>query len=677
MAASDEVSVGGYRCEFLDNPHEYLFCQLCKRVSRGATFITCCGENFCKGCITPVREAKQPCPICKAEEFSLNPNAKFDRQILNLRACCALKDRGCEWIGTVQDLDSHLSVEIGDCQFVDVTCPNKCGQPIPRCEVPNHLQNECPKREFFCQYCNFSGSHEVVCDQHYPECEYYPIPCPNGCSVVSIERGLLEDHLKMCPYQEVQCEYAHAGCQESFLREEMEKHMAENTQKHLALVSSVTAKLGQEFECRMGKMQEEFRGYLERREREVGEQLRQRDEQIAALEQRLTEKEEELRKSQQKMREELMTEIANEKRSCEERGERKEEEMKQQVRQVKKDMETKLEEREQQIQTLKQQLQSQEQKLQSQVTAATKKIKILEQQVQTCVNVKDFECRIETTETKLSRDFKEGIDARTAALEKKMERNNEHVQAQERQLQDQQSQVTATTKKVTILEQQVQTCGKNFEQQITTTKARLQHDFKKEIDARATALEKKRERDSEQRTREMNELNTKTRAELRRSIESKERKVEEMEKKVQILDNTLFPHKHHFMMFPYKQLKSTNSEWYSPPMYTHPGGYKFCVNVTPNGDSEGKGTHLSLYLVSLPGEFDDQLRWPVTISYTIQLLEKMGGAPVSFTTSMTTMKCRDVSIVHDGRRHFATHNVVESKHLKYDCLYFQSSFKVV
>ena len=52
-------------------------------------------------------------------------------------------------------------------------------------------------------------------------------------------------------YQDVQCDCTYVGCQESFLREETENHMEASTHKHLALVSSVTAKLGQEFECRM------------------------------------------------------------------------------------------------------------------------------------------------------------------------------------------------------------------------------------------------------------------------------------------------------------------------------------------------------------------------------------------------------------------------------------------
>ena len=374
------------------------------------------------------------------------------------------------------------------------------------------------------------------------------------------------------------------------------------------------------------------------------------------------------------MREELKTEIANEKRSCEERGERMEEEMQQHVKQMK-EMESKLEEREQQIQTLKQQLQTQLQHLQDQQTQFTATTKILEQQVQTCVKMNDFEQRIETTVTKLSRDFQKEIDTRTAALEKKMEKNNEQQnQVQERQLQDQQSQVKATTKKVRILEQQVQTCAKDFERKIEATDTKLRQDFKKAIDSKAATIERKMERDSEQRARELNQV-ARVQAQLQRSVESRKNKVEEMGKRVQTLDSTLFPREYYFLTFPYEQLKTKKSFWYSPPMYTHPGGYKYCVSVLPNGD---KGTHLSLYLFALPGEFDDQLRWPVKVSCTVELQQEEGEADVPPWNVVSINERRPAYFCPTGGNHcFATQCVVESKHLKYDCLNFKVLIKVI
>ena len=75
-----------------------------------------------------------------------------------------MKDHGCEWTGVLQDLDAHLDVNTGDCQFVDVQCPNKCGQSVQKREVPDHLENSCPKRDYNCCYCGFTSSYEVVCN---------------------------------------------------------------------------------------------------------------------------------------------------------------------------------------------------------------------------------------------------------------------------------------------------------------------------------------------------------------------------------------------------------------------------------------------------------------------------------------------------------------------------------
>ena len=37
--------------------------------------------------------------------------------------------------------------------------------------------------------------------------------------------------------------------------------------------------------------------------------------------------------------------------------------------------------------------------------------------------------------------------------------------------------------------------------------------------------------------------------------------------------------------------------WNSPPFYTHPHGYKLCIEVDANGCSEGEGTHISIIII--------------------------------------------------------------------------------
>ena len=70
----------------------------------------------------------------------------------------------------------------------------------------------------------------------------------------------------------------------------------------------------------------------------------------------------------------------------------------------------------------------------------------------------------------------------------------------------------------------------------------------------------------------------------------------------------------------YEFHKKANDEWFSPPFYDKPGGYKFCLNVITNGIGDGAGTHVSLYVYLMQGQNDDRLVWPFRGSIEIQLV---------------------------------------------------------
>ena len=240
MAASNKTSAEGYKCEFVQPYTEDFVCKICKYVARECSLTTCCGETFCQSCISQVLEDKNPCPSCKEDRFATFQNPKYQRRILALEVCCTMKDRGCDWRAKLEHLEAHLDINTGECEYIDIECPNKCKQAVQKCEMTKHLTNDCPKRDFYCQYCNFKATHEVVCDTHWPECKNYPVQCPNACMVGAVERGDLDDHLKQCSLQEVDCEFSYAGCNERLERQHMERHMQESTQKHLAMMSAAT-----------------------------------------------------------------------------------------------------------------------------------------------------------------------------------------------------------------------------------------------------------------------------------------------------------------------------------------------------------------------------------------------------------------------------------------------------
>ena len=64
-----------------------------------------------------------------------------------------------------------------------------------------------------------------------------------------------------------------------------------------------------------------------------------------------------------------------------------------------------------------------------------------------------------------------------------------------------------------------------------------------------------------------------------------------------------------FTMNNYALHRVLKVEWYSPFFYTHPCGYKMCLRVDADGFGPGKGTHLSVQLCMMKGEFDDKLDW--------------------------------------------------------------------
>ena len=54
--------------------------------------------------------------------------------------------------------------------------------------------------------------------------------------------------------------------------------------------------------------------------------------------------------------------------------------------------------------------------------------------------------------------------------------------------------------------------------------------------------------------------------------------------------------------------KIYNSEYLSPPFYTHKNGYKMRLEVYPNGYGDGKCTHISLFARLLKGKNDCNLK---------------------------------------------------------------------
>lgn len=64
---------------------------------------------------------------------------------------------------------------------------------------------------------------------------------------------------------------------------------------------------------------------------------------------------------------------------------------------------------------------------------------------------------------------------------------------------------------------------------------------------------------------------------------------------------------------------------FSLPFFTARYGYRMCLRLYIMGDGIGKGTHSSLFLVVMQGEFDNILLWPFSCKSTFHLVNQVTG----------------------------------------------------
>ncbi len=72
----------------------------------------------------------------------------------------------------------------------------------------------------------------------------------------------------------------------------------------------------------------------------------------------------------------------------------------------------------------------------------------------------------------------------------------------------------------------------------------------------------------------------------------------------------------------YEAVKTAHAARIGEPLYTHPGGYKFRVDLWANGKGVGVNTHISVTVQSLEGENNANLLFPAKFSITLELLNQ-------------------------------------------------------
>ena len=134
------------------------------------------------------------------------------------------------------------------------------------------------------------------------------------------------------------------------------------------------------------------------------------------------------------------------------------------------------------------------------------------------------------------------------------------------------------------------------------------------------------------------------------------------------------------IMTNFQQHKRDRDSWHSPPVYTGHQEYKICLRVDANGFGSGEGTHVSVYIYFMRGEFDDSLKWPFRGLITFQLLDQFRGKDhvtheVNYEDSVPDKVCSRVTSGKmsggRGKNEFIAHSELEPKYLQKDTLFFQ------
>ncbi len=183
--------------------------------------------------------------------------------------------------------------------------------------------------------------------------------------------------------------------------------------------------------------------------------------------------------------------------------------------------------------------------------------------------------------------------------------------------------------------------------------------------------------------------NDRSAEELRRLVAYKEsdifgRREPELQRRVNALDSTrlsVLKKPCTVIMRGFDQKKRHSTEWKRAPFYTKPEGYKMCLSVDANGYGEGHGSHVSVFLHLMWGEYDYNLEWPFQGSINVELLAGNYWSPdrsetITFDQWLTPREYKqrvesgELNPNGWGSQKFISHRDLYS-YLKEDCLSFR------
>jgi len=177
---SEASDYGGYEECFLEEMPDRLICSICTKALRDPHLMACCGQKYCISCLNSwfTQQGEKQCPHCRATAHGsgyavlhiLDKGVKSE--IESQFVLCSNYKEGCEWVGELRNLTSHVPT----CGYFRVRCPKGCreSKDILRKDVESHLENSCELRGMQCPHCAARCTvrsypcHEKVCEVLHP-----------------------------------------------------------------------------------------------------------------------------------------------------------------------------------------------------------------------------------------------------------------------------------------------------------------------------------------------------------------------------------------------------------------------------------------------------------------------------------------------------------------------------
>ena len=358
---------------------------------------------------------------------------------------------------------------------------------------------------------------------------------------------------------------------------------------------------------------------------------------------------------------------------------------------------------EQRAEMLQMQLFHRDQEFQQRLEGLEKKLEMKSEELT------DVERKLKVKDQELANILKEKDDQLAEVKGQLQEKGKQLSKVEEQviQLSKLEEQVKEKEGRLSVVEKKIE----EREKQLVSLEQRLKEKDKEQVEVKKRLQEKEKHiqelRNSLQRKEEQADVKRKLQEqqdEMKRQLQTSEKdlkqRIAELEKQLQEKDRNLekdlgaqitsikkdlyfhFPKlPFDFLMPNFTKLKASSTEWYSPPFYTHPGGYRLSLRVEANGYESQKGKRVSWCLYTEPGEYDELLKWPrVHPKCYIQLLNHCTGkwvgiSPHDYCSAGTFKKpaparqcinCWHHPILPSDLEYNAQKN---TQYLKDDCLY--------